>query len=86
MDYLKELDEKGYVVVPNVLDTKEVEYCKHEFKSWQSTIPNHDMFHKYLIPMGSTNIIVLVTPSMRGSFGLDPRFKTYSRHYGKPMN
>tara|TARA_B110000495_G_scaffold203143_1_gene225646 strand:+ start:1750 stop:2613 length:864 start_codon:yes stop_codon:yes gene_type:complete len=52
MDYLKELDEKGYVVVPNVLDTKEVEYCKHEFKSWQSTIPNHDMFHKYLNPNG----------------------------------
>ena len=32
----KDLEENGYAIVPNVLSTGEVDYCKGEFGDWQS--------------------------------------------------
>ena len=48
----KELLEKGYCVVPNVLNNDEVEYCKGLFKNWQNSIPNHDKVHNSINPHG----------------------------------
>lgn len=41
-----ELEVKGYCVIPNILDTSEVEQCGSSFKQWQQTIPNHDSLHE----------------------------------------
>lgn len=52
MDIQKELDEKGYCVVPNVLTPDEVAYAYDLFKKWQKTIPNHNRTHAILNPHG----------------------------------
>jgi len=48
----KDLEDNGYAIVPNVLSAEEVDYCKGEFRDWQSRIPNHTQFHKYMDPNG----------------------------------
>ena len=49
MDISEELGEKGYVIIPNVLDSDEIEYCRGEFYKWQETVPNHDRFHRCVL-------------------------------------
>jgi len=34
-----DLLEKGYTIIPNILSSDEIEYCKREFRSYQSTLP-----------------------------------------------
>jgi len=48
----RELLEKGYCVVPNILSNEDIEYCKELFKEWQTTIPNHDDIHNKISPHG----------------------------------
>lgn len=49
---IKELQEKGYCVVDQVLNESEVETAKNMFYNWQKTIPNHDMIHSKISPHG----------------------------------
>ena len=46
------LTEHGYCIIPNVLTSTEVEYCKNLFYDWQKNIPNHDQIHKNVDPHG----------------------------------
>lgn len=46
------LDDKGYVVIPNVLSQDEVDAALEMFKEWQATIPNHDTIHSKCDPHG----------------------------------
>lgn len=48
----QQLQNKGYLVVPNVLSADEVELALGMFKNWQKTIPNHDIIHKKCDPHG----------------------------------
>ena len=50
--YVKELQQNGYTVVPNVLSKSEVEEALSLFKAWQKTIPNHDIIHRKCDPHG----------------------------------
>lgn len=52
MDICKELSEKGYCVIPDVLSKQEIEEAKTLFYKWQSTIPNHDKIHNTIDPHG----------------------------------
>lgn len=52
MDICKELDEKGYCIIPNVLSNEEVEVAKQLFYKWQKTIPNHNKIHSLIDPHG----------------------------------
>ena len=47
-----ELDHKGYVVVPCVLNREEVDKCLDWFGDWQKSIPDHDYQHDKLSPHG----------------------------------
>ena len=40
------LEEKGYCVIPNILDANEVSRCVSSFQQWQQTIVNHDVLHE----------------------------------------
>ena len=44
----KELLEKGYCIVPNVLSIEEVNEAKQLFYNWQKTIPTHDKMHELI--------------------------------------
>jgi len=48
----KELKEKGYCIIPNILDPIEVLEAKKLFMDWKNTIPNHDKLHKIIDPHG----------------------------------
>jgi len=48
----KELEDKGYVVIPNVLTPEEVREAKELHDKWRSTIPNHDVIHNSIDPHG----------------------------------
>ena len=52
MDISKELNEKGYCIIPNVLSENEINYAKDLFYKWQKTIPNHDKIHNQIDPHG----------------------------------
>ena len=47
-----ELDHKGYVVVPDVLNREDVDKCLDWFGDWQKSIPDHDYQHDKLSPHG----------------------------------
>ena len=48
----KELKDKGYCIVPNILTEDEINTAKSMFKDWQSTIYNHDEIHSKISPHG----------------------------------
>ena len=52
MDIIRELDTKGYCVIPDVLSSQEVDDAKQLFYKWQSTIPNHNKIHNTIDPHG----------------------------------
>ena len=52
MDICKELKEKGYCIIPDVLSSEEVDKAKELFYTWQKTIPNHDKIHSIIDPHG----------------------------------
>ena len=47
-----ELSTKGYVVVPNVLTSEEVEIATDKFDKWRESIPDHDYIHNACDPHG----------------------------------
>ena len=50
--FKKDLEEKGYCIIPNILSNDEIEEAKTLFYDWQKTIPNHDKFHSLINPHG----------------------------------
>jgi len=52
MDINRELQTKGYCVIPDVLSSEEVNNIKQLFYKWQKTIPNHDKIHNQIDPHG----------------------------------
>ena len=48
----RELQDKGYCIIPNVLSPGEVSNALMMFKDWQKTIPNHDILHNKIDPHG----------------------------------
>jgi len=48
----KDLEEKGYCIVPDILSSDEIEEGKQLFYDWQKTIPNHDLMHSLINPHG----------------------------------
>lgn len=52
MDYIKQLQTKGYCVIPNVLSETQINHAKDLFYKWQKTIPNHDKIHNQIDPHG----------------------------------
>ena len=46
------LNEKGYVVIPNIMNAAEVESAKEMFFAWKSQVPNHDLIHYKCDPHG----------------------------------
>ena len=43
--YIKELEDNGYTVIPNVYNQKEIEEYWKEFNKWRESIPNLDYYH-----------------------------------------
>jgi ectoine hydroxylase-related dioxygenase (phytanoyl-CoA dioxygenase family) len=52
MDIKKQLDAKGYAIIPNVISPEQVEIAKKLFRGWQATIPDHDKIHSKVDPHG----------------------------------
>jgi hypothetical protein len=52
MDYIKQLETKGYCVIYDVLSNREVDDAKDLFYKWQKTISNHDKIHNKIDPHG----------------------------------
>jgi len=48
----KELLEKGYIIIPNILNDDEIETIKSLHSKWRKTIPNHDTSHNTIDPHG----------------------------------
>ena len=48
----KELEEKGYCIIENILSKEEIDYALNEFKQWQKSITNHDFIHNKINPHG----------------------------------
>ena len=49
MDHIKqELEEKGYVVIPNILNQSEINEYINEFNKWTKNIENLDILHKFI--------------------------------------
>ena len=51
-DIEKELETKGYAIVPNILTPLEIETAKEMFYDWQRTIENHNFLHDTVDPHG----------------------------------
>lgn len=52
IDIIREIEDNGYCVIPDVLTHEEVETAKSMFYDWQNTIPNHDHIHGLIDPHG----------------------------------
>ena len=46
------LSQKGYVVIPNILDAEEIEYVKNLFFQWKNSVECHDTIHNQTDPHG----------------------------------
>lgn len=46
--YIKELEDNGYTVVPNVYNQKEIEEYWKEFNKWKNSIQNLDYYHSII--------------------------------------
>ena len=52
MQYERDLIEKGYAIIPDILSGEEVKAAKEMFFRWQNTIPDHDWIHNAIDPHG----------------------------------
>ena len=52
MDFKQQLQENGYVVIPNILSHDKVEHALRLFHNWKSTIENFDTIHSKISPHG----------------------------------
>jgi hypothetical protein len=50
--YLSQLSENGYVIIPNVLESSEIQHAKELFLKWKDSIPDFDKFHNTVDPHG----------------------------------
>lgn len=50
--YIVNLKADGYVIIPNVLTTDEIDIAKELFYKWKNSIPNHDKLHSQIDPHG----------------------------------
>ena len=50
--YFRELKEKGYTIIPNVLTSEEVELAKTMFYDWKNSVENLDKMHEIIDPHG----------------------------------
>ena len=48
----RDLTEKGYCIIENILNEEEIIYAKNLFHKWQKTIPDHDKIHNKIHPHG----------------------------------
>ena len=48
----KSLKEDGYVIIPNVLTSNEIEEARKMFDDWKSSVNNLDVFHRKIDPHG----------------------------------
>lgn len=48
----KELELNGYCIIPNILNSEEIDTIKVLHKEWRDSIPNHDKLHKIIDPHG----------------------------------
>ena len=48
----KELTNNGYIVIENILNKEEIDYCRDEFFKWKSNINDHDYLHNLIDPHG----------------------------------
>ena len=48
----RDLTEKGYCIIEDILTDEEIIYSKNLFYEWQKTIPNHDEVHHKIDPHG----------------------------------
>tara|TARA_B100001248_G_C27392478_1_gene463273 strand:- start:105 stop:974 length:870 start_codon:yes stop_codon:yes gene_type:complete len=46
----QELSNKGYVIIPNILTSKEINLYSQEFHKWRNSIENLDSIHKRISP------------------------------------
>jgi hypothetical protein len=51
-DYIKDLSEKGYAIIEDVLNEQEVKTAVKMFHDWRLSIPNLDIQHKVIDPHG----------------------------------
>ncbi len=50
--YILNLQENGYVIIPNVLNNYEINHAKELFFNWKNSIPNIDKLHNNIDPHG----------------------------------
>lgn len=78
-----ELDHKGYVVVPDVLNREDVDKCLDWFGDWQKSIPDHDYQHDKLSPHGIYKFHQgPVIKDIHGILELVLRLERFSKDYG----
>ena len=51
-DIKKELTTKGYIVIENILNKEEIDYCRNEYFKWKLSIKDHDFLHNLVDPHG----------------------------------
>ncbi len=47
-NYISDLENKGYAIIPNVLSEEEIEEYIFEFNKWMDSIPNSDYLHNLI--------------------------------------
>ena len=52
IDIKKELEEHGYVIIPDILELEEIITCTNEFHKWRETIPKLDILHNIIESSG----------------------------------
>ena len=50
--YFKDLKENGYVIIPNILSTEEIDLARKMFFDWKNQIEDLDKFHNMIDPHG----------------------------------
>ena len=50
--YIENLKTDGFVVIPSVLTSEEVDIAKEMFYKWQASVPDHDKQHNAIDPHG----------------------------------
>ena len=49
-NYIYDLNNKGYCIIPNILNPNEIFTAKELFYDWYSSVPNIDYLHNKLNP------------------------------------
>ena len=81
--YFRELEEKGFTIIPSALTSEEIELAKTMFYDWENSVENLEKMHDTIDPHGIFKFHEVGHQEFAWFIELVPKLLEYLKNFGK---